>query len=176
MNENSKVLLICSIIGLFGMIIAAVINKSDFSWPKKEKQTQSTNKVSKTVDNNQLSKISLIPVNSSPEKENNHEAVNVKSDIIDFDKSVFIFNNKRFDEEKTEIFLDGQISIKIYESSNNSCVLHVSQRIASKFKEEEYDLVNGSPLIISIRGIEYYLFFINGKYREYCEISSYLEK
>jgi cytoskeletal protein RodZ len=108
MNENSKVLLICSIIGLFGMIIAAVINKSDFSWPKKEKQTQSTNKVSKTVDNNQLSKISLIPVNSSPEKENNHEAVNVKSDIIDFDKSVFIFNINDLMKKKRKFFLMGK--------------------------------------------------------------------
>lgn len=175
MDEKNKVFLtasiVAAIIGAMGITGAALITNFDKIFPQ-DKPTSPPLHV-KPFDTTQKSSTSVL----MPKQEIIISTVPAQSEgsqsAKNFDKSDFLFENKKFIEDKPELFSNGRISLSVRKSSDYECTVRISQLFKGK-NEKEYELIKGSPFEVSVGGANYILHFTDGVYREYCIISSYV--
>ncbi len=168
-EKDNKTLIIVAVIGLAGTLGAAFISNFDKFFPIDKKEGSQVEK-NQTAPSGEYRGNGEIESNIRNEGEN--RTYDKKNDVVNFDKSVLIFKNRKFNEGETITFLDGKFSITISNSSEYDCKMRVYQRFSIE-KESNYRLVNGSPLPISIGSLKYFFHFNAGEYRKYCVITSY---
>lgn len=84
----------------------------------------------------------------------------------------FLFEKKKFIENKPVLFCKGKVSVTVRRSDVAGCDMYVYQFFSEK-KEEKIRLVKGDPLAFSVLGVKYIFHFIDGAYRDYSTVSSY---
>ena len=201
MDKKNKVSwivpIVVAVIGALGMIGAALINnfnttslQNNPSTPPVQVNLPDTLQESSPSASTPKQEIITSPVPAQPEKshvEETDSSITAKENANDihsasdnrsiefdndFNRSDFIFENKKFIEDRPERFSNGRVSLTIRNSSDYKCLMRISQFFKGQ-NEIEYELIKGSPLEVSVGGAKYILHFVDGVYREYCIISSY---
>lgn len=170
MDKKNKTDIIIAVITVLGVIGAALISNFDKIFPQDKSipppvHVESSDTLQESSSSVLTEKQEVI-ISTVPAQSESSQSVK------NFDKSDFLFENKKVIEDKPELFSNGRISLSVRNSSDYECIVRISQFFKEK-DEKEYELIKGSPFEISVGGAKYILHFADGVYREYCILSSY---
>lgn len=174
MDEKNKeswiVPIVVAVIGALGVIGAALISNFDKIFPQDKPivppvQVESSDTPQESTSSASTPKQEITTSTVPAQTENSHL-------VNDFNKSDFLFENKKIVEDRPELFSNGRVSLTVRNSSDYECTVRISQFFKEN-DEKEYKLVKGSPLKISVGGASYILHFADGLYHKYCILNSY---